>query len=143
MISSLIPQQVIDCLSEKKYFRQDKDLVDQALNRLMVDHPLFRSFFETYEGSFWSEHLGYELLDIVDGSETVETSTDTCRAQFGFPPQFLVLTQLSTGQVVVLNVDNDKVYEVDFEGGEKLLLSGELPPRWMSFEDFLRDYFKA
>ncbi|NHZ93963.1 SMI1/KNR4 family protein [Massilia sp. CCM 8733] len=143
MTPSLIPQQVIGSLYEKKYFRQDKDLVDQALNRLMADHPLFRSFFETYEGSFWSEHLGYELLDIVDGSETVETSTGVCRNKFGFPPQFLVLTQLSTGQVVVLNVHTDKVYEVDFEGGEKLLLSGELPPRWTSFDEFLKDYFKV
>jgi hypothetical protein len=143
MISSTIPQQVVDSLHERKYFRQDKSLVDQALKRLKGDHPLLRSFFETYEGSFWSEHLGYELLDILDGSETVETSTEICRTNFGFPPQFFVLTQLSTGQVVVLNVDNDMVYEVDFEGGEKLLLSGELPPRWTSFDEFLRDYFKV
>ena len=33
--------------------------------------------------------------------------------------------------------------DVDFEGGEKLLLAGLLTPRWDSFETFLVDYFDS
>ena len=143
MTSSEIPLQVAQYLDSRKYFRVDKDVVNKVLTRLSGDHLLLRNFFETYEGSFWSEHLGCELLDITEGDESIETSTQTCRVQFGFPMRFFVLTRFSAGQVVVLDIERDKVYEVDFEGGDAMLLSGDLPQRWESFEAFLKEFFIA
>ena len=99
MISSSIPQRIKGSLQEKKYSRGDKNLVSQALGRLGGGHLLLQAFFEAYEGPFWSEYLGYELLDIADGSQTIETSTVICRNQFGFPPQYFVLTPKKRGQV--------------------------------------------
>jgi len=81
------------------------------------------------------------MLDVCAGSDTLETSTLTCRDLFGFPEEFVVLTQYSAGQVLVLDRQMDSVYEVDFEGGDQLLVRNELGPRWNSFREFLVEYF--
>ncbi len=141
MKTSTIPQQVAKSLQGSENLRRDKEVVGKALTRLGGEHLLLKIFFETYEGSFWSEHLGCELLDIAEGDESIETSSKICRDLFGFPLQYFVLTRLSVGQVVVLDVERDLVYEVDFEGGDAMLLRGDLPQRWGSFEAFLIDYF--
>ena len=92
-------------------------------------------------GPFWSEALGFELLDALEGPETIRSITENCRQQFGFPDHVVVLSAPSAGQVIALDVDSDKLFEVDFEGGEKLLALGQLTPRWNSFEAFLCEYF--
>ena len=144
MIDAEIPQEIKDALRDEKYRRPDKAIVGEVLRRLGVpSQSLVHVFFESYEGPFWSEYLGYELLDVLEGEETLETATATCRKTFAFPESSLVLTQLSSGQVVVLNTERDKVYEVDFEGGDRLLVSDGLSPRWDSFRDFLLEYFVA
>lgn len=54
----------------------------------------------------------------------------------------LVLTDLSAGDTVhVLDAESDQVFVVDFEGGEELLLTGQLEPQWMTFTDFIQAYF--
>ena len=40
-----------------------------------------------------------------------------------------------------LNTFNNKVYRVDFEGGDEGLLKGELEAEWNSFEEFIVTYF--
>ena len=44
-------------------------------------------------------------------------------------------------EVIVLNTIDDKVYRVDFEGGDEKLLKGVLQAEWYSFEKFLIAYF--
>lgn len=39
------------------------------------------------------------------------------------------------------DTNTDKVYNVNFEGGNELLMKGELKEDWSSFDDFLIDYF--
>lgn len=85
--------------------------------------------------------MGCELMDLCEDEETIKSATELCRRQFRFPQNFLVLTKLSAGQVVVLNTVDDKVYEVDFEGGEKLLLQGKIEPRWNHLHSFLIEFF--
>lgn len=48
---------------------------------------------------------------------------------------------MSALEVIVLDTVNDKVYRVDFEGGDEKLLNAELHPEWDSFEEFLIEYF--
>jgi hypothetical protein len=94
-----------------------------------------------YSGPFWSSRIGVELLEIIEAPRTVEVVTKICREKFGLPAGFFVLTDLTAGQVVVLDDEKDQVYEMDFEGGEKLIANGNLPVRWPSVESFLMDCF--
>ncbi|MDY6993021.1 MAG: SMI1/KNR4 family protein [Pseudomonadota bacterium] len=136
-----IPGAVKSLLAEPTYARANPDSVGLILSDLGVEHGLLRSFLERYEGPFWSEYTGCEMLDLYEGEETIKSATETCRRQFGFPSNLLVLSRLTAGQVVVLDTSDDKVYEVDFEGGEELLNKKELEPRWGSLRSFLIEYF--
>lgn len=137
-----LPDNVVNALSDPTFHRQDDD-ADAVLGRLDVTPSSeFTEFYRTYIGPFWSDSLGIELADIVDDESNIETLTEQCRSQFGFPKRMLVLTQFSAGATVhVLDTKSDEVFVVDFEGGEDLLVKGELEPRWASFSEFLQDYF--
>ncbi len=141
MTVSELPVGLRELLSAPHDFRAEPRVAEAAIGRLGVSHALLESFFKMYEGPFWSDHLGCELMDLCAGDETIESATKTCRASFQFGPEFIILTQLTAGQVLVLDADKDKVYEVDFEGAEKMLIAGRLEPTWRSLSAFLRDYF--
>ncbi|MNR45433.1 hypothetical protein D3C85_1642790 [compost metagenome] len=49
---------------------------------------------------------------------------------------------MSTGAILVLDSITDKVFEVDFEGGQDLLVYGELEMSWSNFYELLKDYFE-
>lgn len=138
---SQIPEVVGRKLADPIYARRNPDKVDTVLIDLGATNDVLRNFLRQYEGPFWSESLGLELLDIYEGNDSIRSVTGVCRQRFGFPDRLLVLTQLSAGQVLVLDTVSDEVYEVDFEGGERLLLAGELEPRWDTFRSFLAEYF--
>lgn len=55
----------------------------------------------------------------------------------------LVLSEMSANAVLVLDTVTDKVYIVNFEGGDELLFKGELKETWSSFFDFLKAYFNC
>ena len=142
MINNSIPQEIEFTLTDKVYKRYDRALAAEVLNKLNVSqNSLLFNFYINYEGPFWSEFLGYELLDVYEVIENIEAATSTCRDSFGFLESYLVISQISSGQVLVWEAGTDMVYEVDFEGGEKLLLSGRVSPGWNSFREFLRGYF--
>lgn len=44
-------------------------------------------------------------------------------------------------EILVLDTELDKVYRVDFEGGELKLKNNELNETWSSFLEFLKEYF--
>lgn len=50
---------------------------------------------------------------------------------------------MSANAVLVLDTVSDKVYIVNFEGGDNLLLKGELKETWSTFFEFLKDYFNC
>ncbi|MFI8618504.1 hypothetical protein ACIGHN_23670 [Acidovorax sp. NPDC077693] len=138
---SKIPEIVNSKLIDARYVRNYSNLVGNQLRMLGVTHELLQSFYEKYVGPFWSERIGCELLDIVEGADNISAMTLVCRDEFNFFSKYLVISQLAAGQVVVLDTHTDEVYEVDFEGGERMLMAGTLKPRWNSFEKFLMDYF--
>ncbi len=142
---SKLPKGLEQILSDDIYKRQNKNEVGEALERLDVKvSETFKEFYETYIGSFWEETVPFELLDIVDEpNRNIETYTNICRNEHDFPKHYLVLSEMSTGTVIVLDSETDKVYKVNFEGGQELLIRGELNESWLSFYEFLIEYFNC
>lgn len=55
-----------------------------------------------------------------------------------------MLTPLSPGNTVhALDTETDRVYVVDFEGGERLLVLGQLDAGWGAFSEFLVAFFSG
>ena len=130
-----------ESLDNSTYARENEKEVIQAFKRLDVKvSKVVEEFFLNFAGPFWEETLGMEFFDIVD-DVNIETVTNECRKEHLFPKQYLVLTEMTANEVIVLNTFNDKVYRVDFEGGDKMLLTEQLKEEWESFEKFLVSYF--
>ena len=124
-----------EILDSSTYARENPDEVIQTFQRLSVKVSKdVEEFFVNFAGPFWEETLGMEFLDI-------ESVTMECRIEHSFPVHYLVLTEMVANEVIVLNTLDDKVYRVDFEGGDEKLLNGVLQAEWQSFEEFLIAYF--
>ncbi|OXM85375.1 SMI1/KNR4 family protein [Paenibacillus rigui] len=140
----MLPDGLENILEEDMYKRQNRNVVHEALTRLGVNvSNAFRQFYNTYAGPFWEENVPFELLDIAEEKNNIESYTYIVREEHGWSKQFLVLSEMSANTVLVLDTLTDKVYKVNFEGGDELLLSGELQESWSSFYDFLKDYFNC
>lgn len=141
---NVLPHRLDEILGKEIYKREDRKLVKSALIRLGVDaSDTFQEFYYQYAGSFWEEHVPFELLDIVDDENNIESYTFISRKEYGFPKQYLVLSEMSANAILVLDTITDKVYTVNFEGEDELLLKGELKETWASFFEFLRAYFNC
>lgn len=139
-----LPNCLEEVLEEDIYKRADKDQVNEVINRLGVEvSNTFREFYYRFAGPFWDEHVPYELLDIIDEENNIEYYTIIARKEHGFPNKYLVLTEMTANAVLVLDSVTDKVYSVNFEGGDELLLNGELKESWPTFYMFLKEYFKC
>lgn len=137
-----LPPSVASSLSDSVFHRQDVTGVEAALLALGSGNvAAFHEFYLRYEGPFGSKSSGFELLDLCVGNPCVVSMTKECRVQFGFPNSSLVLSELLGGAILVFDSVLDKVYNVDFEGSERELVSGTLEPRWHSFYEFLESYF--
>lgn len=75
--------------------------------------------------------------------DNIEYYTIIARQELGFPNKYLVLTEMTANAALVLDSVTDKVYSVNFEGGDELLLSGKLKESWPTFYSFLKEYFKC
>lgn len=141
---SILPDRLDEVLGEEIYKREDRNLVKDALIRLDVDaSDTFQEFYNQYAGPFWEEFVPFELLDMVDEENNIESSTLISRKEHGFPKQYLVLSEMSANAILVLDTITDKVYIVNFEGGDELLLKGELKASGSSFSEFLKVYFNC
>lgn len=131
-----------EVLDSSTYARENSDEVLQTFQRLGVKVSKdVEEFFWNFAGPFWEETLGMEFLDIVEDEINIENITMECRREYSFPVHYLVLTEMVANEVIVLDTLDDKVYRVDFEGGDEKLLNGVLQAEWQSFEDFLFTYF--
>jgi hypothetical protein len=140
---SILPERLDEVLGEEIYKRENINLVQDALIRLGVNaSDTFEEFHIQYAGPFWEEHVPFELLDIADEENNIESYTLISRKE-RFPKQYLVLSEMSANAVLVLDTVTDKVYIVNFEGGDEMLLKGELKETWSSFFDFLKAYFNC
>jgi hypothetical protein len=141
---NFLPDKLDQVLEEDIYKREDKNKVKETLTNLGVAvSDTFSEFYYRYAGPFWEEHIPYELLDVVDEENNIESYTIIARNEHGFPQKYLVLSEMSANAVLVLDSVTDKVYSVNFEGGDELLLSGELKETWPTFYEFLKEYFNC
>lgn len=141
---SKLPKVLEEILSDTIYLRNNRDDVMKAIKELDISpSEEFIQFYTTYAGPFWEEALGIELMDIIEDNNNILKSTNICRDEYGFNKKYLVLTEMSANEVIVLDSDTDKVYRVNFEGGDELLKNGELQEEWSSFTDFLKEYFNC
>lgn len=135
--------QLNEKLGSEMYIRQDPNQVDIIIKQLGVEpSEFFCDFFKKYEGPFWEETIGFELLDVIEDNENIYSNTILCRSEFNFPTEMLVLSKMSTNQIIVFDTLNNKVYRVNFEGEDELLKENELEAEWDSFESFLKEYFE-
>jgi hypothetical protein len=138
----VLPLALHGVLQEDFYKRGNKSKVNTVLANLDVEvSNSFSEFYNTYEGPFWEEHVSYELLDMVEEDRNIQFYTDILRKVHKFPKNYLVLSELSANMVLILNTLTDKVYCMNFEGGDEQLLNGELKASWPTFYAFLEDYF--
>jgi hypothetical protein len=133
---------VLPELNDPIYARRDPSAVNRALQRLGVVVPeRFAAFWRRYEGSFSSTDTAYEFLDLCVGTPSVVSQTEDCREVHGFPNHILVLSDMVGLAALMYDVRTNQVFNVDFEGGDQLMIRGELEPTWDTFEDFLGYYF--
>lgn len=133
-----------ECLDENIYKRDNEDEVMQTFKRLGVNaSDIVIQFYRNFAGPFWEESIGFELLDIIDDKPNIESVTLTCREEFTFPSKYLILTELTINEIIVLDSESDKLYKVDFEGADEALLAGTLKETWANFDEFLREYFNV
>ncbi|RAS72845.1 SMI1/KNR4 family protein [Priestia endophytica] len=138
----VLPPALHGVLQEDFYKRRNKSKVNTVLANLDVEvSNSFSEFYNTYEGPFWEEHVPYELLDMVEEDRNIQFYTDILRKVHKFPKNYLVLSELSANTVLILDTLTDKIYCMNFEGEDDLLLSGELKASWSTFYAFLEDYF--
>ena len=129
-------------LADAAYRRVKTQLVSVALRDLATEVPKsFREFYEIHVGPFGSSNTGFLLLDLIQGNPNILSMTKTCRQEFGWHPNLLVLTEPVANAVLTLDATRDLVFNVDFEGGDLALLSGALAPTWESFSAFLDFFF--
>jgi len=129
-------------LAKPTYARLDVESVNAALRRLETAVPdSFRDFYTKYAGPFGSKRIGFLLLDLCEDTPNVITQTQVCRKEHGWPKKLVVLTDLLGNAVLVLDAEIDRVFNVDFEGGDEELIRGQLEPSWSSFNDFLSFFF--
>lgn len=139
---SKLPKGLEEVLSDTIYLREDREAVIKAIKELDISpSEEFIEFYTTYEGPFLEELLGIELLDIVEDKNNILKSTNICRDEYGFNKKYLILSEMVANEIIVLDSETDKVYRVDFEGGDELLKNGKLQEEWSSFTDFIKEYF--
>lgn len=139
-----LPDRLNEILGEQIYKRENSNLVQAALIRLGVETSgAFLEFYKNYAGPFWEEYVPFVLLDLIDEENNIESYTMLSRKEHSLPKQYLVLSEMSANTVIMLDTVTDEVYLVHFEGGDELLIKGELKESWSSFFDFLQAYFNC
>ena len=125
-------------------YRRESPVERAELERIgIAADSAFGLFFARHHGPFGSTVTQFLLLDLLDQDPTdsVVTSTRVIRERFGWPDRYFVISDMLAHAVLVYDATSDRVFNVDFEGGDALLLAGDLPPSHTSFEDFLRWFF--
>lgn len=136
-----IPDTIERKLSDRVWKRSTQSGLEDAFTELGV--PISDPFYEFYSkffGPFRSKKFRFELLDLIDQEESIIVNTRVVREDFGFPSQYVVLTSIAGLSVLIYDIKTGCVFDVDFEGGDKLLIDGNLSSRWQSWWEFTNEY---
>jgi hypothetical protein len=139
----ILPEIVVHRLMDPVFQRKDTEVVTDVLESLGVNPgQIFTEFYTRYVGPFGSKNTGFELLDMASDDENIKSNTELCRTRFSFPRRYLVISGLLGGSVLVYDTVTDGVLNIDFEGGERDLVSGKGTPEWGTFFEFLEQFFR-
>jgi hypothetical protein len=141
----LIPADIINSIRSTKLEMQRRDPVtaQRQLERIGVGSETpFGQFFLQFEGGYAVANGMKELLDIAGPAfPAIPDVTRYICENCGVPETYVCLTS-PEGEGFVLY---DRVAGAVFDTGlDELpaLLAGEVTPRWATFFDYLRDYFR-
>jgi hypothetical protein len=138
------PEDFDQVLDGPQFRRENPEAIDAAAESLGASLPTFLvDFYKRFRGPIGSDVVGYQLLDLIEDNPTVASLTVECRERFGFPFEWVVISDLNAGALLVLDCKSKRVYDVDFEGGVERLKEGEIEPSWESIEDFLAEFFQV
>lgn len=139
----MLPSNLFIKLADQNCLRESTEDTRAILESLPVSPDSdFVNFFACFNGPVGSDHLGYQILDLVEDNPSVITATKEMREQCKLPQHCFVLSDFLAGGMLVYNSDNDSVYDVDVEGGVDLLITQQLQPRWSAFSEFISDFFE-
>lgn len=137
-----IPVKVKQKLSDQVWKRSNQSGLGNGFLELGIpSSDPFREFYSSFQGPFRSDKSGYELLDVIDQEESIVANTRVVREEFKFPRRYVILTSMNGLAALVYDLETGCVFDVDFEGGDKLLVEGQLTPRWQSWWEFAVEYF--
>lgn len=141
---SKLPSKLDNVLENEIYKRNERKEVYNSLKRLQVNpSDIFVEFYSKYSGSFGSDNVPYELLDLFENDErNIEDFTYDFRKYHKLPEKYLIISDLSIDACLILDTKSDKVYEVSNDILEQLK-KGMVKERWTAFYDFLREYFEV
>lgn len=107
---------------------------------LLRSDPLFQ-FYESNEGHFSSSNTGFCFLDIATDPKTYWDQHRIVYEEYGIPRRYLVISDLLGNAVLMYDTSTTAVYNVDFEGGDQMLIEGTLEPYFKTLSEFLKWYF--
>ena len=138
----MIKTEVYKILSRQNCLREGAEIKRRTIEGLPTQPNVdFLEFFDRFRGPVGSEKFGYQILDLTEDEPSVMSATAQIRKNFSLPLNYLVISSLEAGGVLVYDCVSDAVYDVDFEGGYGRLMHGQLNPRWHSFSEFISEFF--
>jgi hypothetical protein len=141
----MLPDDIKAAVSRQpgRVLREDPESARHRLEQLGVsESSLLGRFYLEFQGPFPFGMGSEELLDI--DNRVVPSIVDTTKfanAVLGLPSHFICITSPEGEGFVLYDKRTESVYDT---GVDELpaLLSGDLQPRWKTFFDYLRDYFR-
>ncbi|MFT3920943.1 MAG: hypothetical protein QM778_00250 [Myxococcales bacterium] len=134
--------QIATKLSAKQFEHEHPHNVDKAINAIVdANADLLKAYLRRFRGPIGSSRTSFQLLDAIEEQPNIVTQTTFLRSEFQLGQQWVAISDIVGGSLLVLNTEKDKVFNVDFEGGIELLRDGTLPPISNSFEEFLIWFF--
>jgi hypothetical protein len=138
MLPTKLKQKILVSMSG----RQNPTLVDQAVSDLGVALPEDAlEFYRLFPGPMGTDTMGYQLLDMVNDNPSVKSITQVMRKKFNLPAEWLAISDLLAGGLLIFNTKTNEVYDVDFEGTLERVLGGRASPTWTTFTELLEVFF--
>ena len=98
-------------------------------------------FYLKYRGPFFSPVRLPELLDVERPTPEVAEQTEYVRTELGVPEDFVCLTTTEGEGMYLYRISTGEVFDVGFKDVPRLGTDEGVLARWMTFQDFLVEYF--
>lgn len=138
----MIPQKVKDYLAKESgdVLRQNKQGALDALTQLgIAPHSEFGDFYMEHQGPFISPRPVAELYDLIEYSGIVD-AIDYVKDRYQLEAKLLPLTSDESEGMYLYDKESGTVSDF-YLRDYKAFMTGQIPPRWKTFGEFLLWYF--